>query len=318
MAGVDRSSEHVAAIADRLARAGTRHSHRSAWARALNPEDERFDQHDDYASALKSEQRDASLYADVVGEPRPKHQSQAGAGVDASRRPSNPSGMPARYGDAITLVSADFVPAADIEVEIAPRSARARAYQTLHTQLSARISGNRDFGALAVTSFDASVGRSAVTANLAVLFARSGMRVLLIDADFHTPRQATLFGASGSGRVGLGDWICGRDGLHGLVFEDLPGLTLIPAGRGGSGLSEKLVHPGFRRWLHRLGAGKDLVVLIDTAAAEIAVETESICAAAGGALVVTRRNRSRLSQSVSYLDGLRDRDVTLVGAALTG
>ena len=155
-----------------------------------------------------------------------------------------------------------------------------------------------------------------MAANLAVLFARSGMRVLLIDADFHAPSQATLFGASGN--VGLGDWICGRDSLHGLVFDDLPGLTLIPAGRGGAGLSEKLAHPGFRRWLQRLGSGKDLVVLIDTAAGQHAIEAESICAAAGGALVVTRRNRSRVSPTASYLQGLQDRGVALVGAALTG
>lgn len=316
MARSDDQRENLSTMRERLARAGERDAPRSAWARALNPDDERFERGDATEPAEDPDTLDASLYEDVVGKPRQHYRAQPDAGVDTSQRPRNRSGAPARYGDSITLVSADFVPADDIEVEIAPRSARARAYQSLHTQLSARVNSNRDFGALAVTSFDAGVGRSAVAANLAVLFARSGMRVLLIDADFHAPCQDALFGARGS--AGLGDWICGRDSLHGLVFDELPGLTLIPAGRGGSGLSEKLAHPGFRRWLQRLGSGKDLVVLIDTAAAAHAIETESICAAAGGALVVTRRNRSRVSESAAYLDGLRDRDVSLLGAALTG
>ena len=314
----DERREPLSAMRDRLVRAGNEEAPRSAWARALSPGDDRVDHARNGAASEPnhSDYVEASLYEDVVGERREQAEAHAGTRPEAKQGPRNRSGAPARYGDSITLVSADFIPAKDIEVEVAPRSARAKAYQSLHAQLSVRVNQRRDFGALAVTSYDAGVGRSAVTANLAVLFARSGMRVLLIDADFHAPSQAALFGARGN--VGLGDWICGRDSLHGLVFDDLPGLTLIPAGRGGPGLSEKLAHPGFRRWLQRLGSGKDLVVLIDTAAGQQAIESESICAAAGGALVVTRRDHSRIAPTASYLEGLKDRGVALVGAALTG
>lgn len=244
------------------------------------------------------------------GGPAPSGQAAGSARSGASR-----SGAPNLYGDVISLSWSDLIPQPDLALLHAPGSDRARQYRALHAELALRLKDDDAGRAIAVTSHDAGVGRSAVAANLAVAFARSGMRALLIEADFERPRQLALFGAHPT--PGIGDWICGRDTLSGVVFEDLPGLTLIPAGRGGPGLVEKLAHPGFRRWLSRI-SGPELAVIIDTAAAQDSVEAEAICAAAGGALLVSRRHTTDVRKAQRHTQRLAERGTAFFGAVVTG
>lgn len=264
----------------------------------------------------------------VRPEPQPRGQRHAAGGHrptgndDAAHSthagqagPAGKAHTPNLYGDVISLSWSDLIPQADLALLHAPGSERARAYRALHSELAMRLKGDEGGRAIAVTSPDPGVGRSTVAANLAVAFARSGMRALLIEADFQRPRQLELFGANPV--PGIGDWICGRDTLSGVVFEDLPGLTLIPAGRGGPGLVEKLAHPGFRRWLSRI-SGPELAVIIDTAAAQEAVESEAICAAAGGALLVSRRHSTDVRKAQRHTQRLAERGTAFFGAIVTG
>lgn len=240
---------------------------------------------------------------------------QGGQASRAQRQATGASGAPNLYGDVISLTWSDLIPQQDLALLHAPGSDRARQYRALHAELALRMKDDNAGRAIAVTSHDPGVGRSVVAANLAVAFARSGMRALLIEADFERPRQLDLFGARPT--PGIGDWICGRETLSGVVFEDLPGLTLIPAGRGGPGLVEKLAHPGFRRWLSRI-SGPELAVIIDTAAAQESVEAEAICAAAGGALLVSRRHSTDVRKAQRHTQRLAERGTAFFGAVVTG
>lgn len=73
-----------------------------------------------------------------------------------------------------------------------PTSDVAEAIRLLRTNIQF-ASTARPIGTLVVSSANASEGKSTVAANLAVAFAQAGFVTALVDADFHQPRQHTIF-----------------------------------------------------------------------------------------------------------------------------
>lgn len=239
--------------------------------------------------------------------------NQIGRGGQPRASEAPGAAAPAVFGEAMSVVQAEFRPARDLVVVHQPESVRARAYRRLHAQLMARMQDQPETPAVAAVSPNAGEGRSSLAGNLAVLFARAGVPVLLIDADLRKGGQERLFGCRAE--TGLSDWLRGEQALTGLWFEELPGLVLVPAGRYDTGAAERLTHPGFRQWIARQGKA-DQVVIIDTAAGSEAEETQAVCAAAGGALLVCRRHRTPLSEVRSFIDALESQRVQFYGAAL--
>ena len=76
-----------------------------------------------------------------------------------------------------------------------PRSAIAESYRALRTNVEF-ASIDEPIRTLLVTSASESEGKSVTAANLAIVFAQNGRRVLLIDADLRRPGIHTLFSAS--------------------------------------------------------------------------------------------------------------------------
>ena len=76
-----------------------------------------------------------------------------------------------------------------------PRSAIAESYRALRTNVEF-ASIDDPIRTLLVTSASESEGKSVTAANLAIVFAQNGRRVLLIDADPRRPGIHTLFSAS--------------------------------------------------------------------------------------------------------------------------
>ena len=122
--------------------------------------------------------------------------------------------------------------------------------RSLRTQLSLRWFENQQ-AALAIVSPGSGEGRSWIAANLAVLFAQTGKRTLLIDADLRRPRQHALFGIPE--RNGLSSILAGRAGLDGLTeIPGVPDLTVLPAGVVPPNPQELLARPLFQRLINAL------------------------------------------------------------------
>ena len=69
-----------------------------------------------------------------------------------------------------------------------PRSPAAEAYQSLRTNLE--FSGlNKTLRTILLTSADATADKSSAVANLAVVMAQAGDRVILVDGDLRRPMQ---------------------------------------------------------------------------------------------------------------------------------
>lgn len=107
-----------------------------------------------------------------------------------------------------------------------PRSPAAEAYQSLRTNIE--FSGlEQTLHTLLVTSADAETDKSSVLANLAVVMAQAGDRVIVVDGDLRRPQQHEIFGVA-NGR-GLATWLT-EGGLPPLQHTAVENLQLLPAG----------------------------------------------------------------------------------------
>jgi tyrosine-protein kinase Etk/Wzc len=96
-----------------------------------------------------------------------------------------------------------------------------------------------------ITAATTEAGKSFVAANLAVLTAAAGRRVLLVDLDLRAPRQHTYFGIDRD-RAGLVDVVAERcNPEEAIVREVLPGLDLLLPGRVLGSPGELLMQPRF-------------------------------------------------------------------------
>jgi protein-tyrosine kinase len=187
--------------------------------------------------------------------------------------------------------------------------------RALRTQLLIRWH-NPDAGrrTLAICSPNAREGRSFIAANLAVVFSQLGQRTLLIDADFRAPRQQAIFNVPD--RFGLSSVLSGRADLSAaLPVSGLTGLSVLPAGPLPPNPLELLSRPNFAALLQRAASEYDLV-LIDTPAATEYADAQSITFRAGDALLVSRKDQTRLNETERAVRDLTDASARIVGTVM--
>lgn len=104
--------------------------------------------------------------------------------------------------------------------------------------LRLRVAGGKSLGSgtpeplrvMAVTSGKGGVGKTMLTANLAVLAARRGKRVLIIDADLGLANVEIVFGVKPKRHVG--DLLDPQVAADEVLIEVRPGIHILPAASG--------------------------------------------------------------------------------------
>jgi protein-tyrosine kinase len=198
----------------------------------------------------------------------------------------------------------------ELTAAIDPYSKEAEALRTVRSELMLRWfkDGRKT---LAIGSAAADEGSSYLAANLAVLFAQMGRKVLLVDANMRQPRQQDIFNL-GKG-MGLSDFLAGRVPslqVHGV--KSFPTLAVLPAGSPPPNPAELLARSAFGTLLSGLETSYD-IILLDTAPAQLSADFQLIAAHVGGILIATRRNVSRLAP----LAELKEK-ITFTGAQVVG
>ncbi len=139
-----------------------------------------------------------------------------------------------------------------------PHSRVAEAYQSLRTSLEFS-SLEKPVHSILVAAVDNSTDKSTSAANLAVVMAQAGDRVILVDGDLRQPRQHELFGLANNS--GLAQWL-EVGGAPPLQQTVLPNLRLLA---GGPAVSNPVALLSTRRLGERLGelAALAQYVLVD-------------------------------------------------------
>jgi protein-tyrosine kinase len=165
---------------------------------------------------------------------------------------------------------------------------------------------------VAVVSAEPREGRSHVAANLAIATAQLGYRTLLIDANLRRPRQHEIFKLQP--HPGLSRILCGvleEETIRRVPFLD--NLTLITAGAVPPNTTELLVHDEFAALLKRAQRSFDIVIIDTPAYSGRDPDAEIIAKAAGSALLVGVKNRSRIRALTKIRERLKHGNVQIAG-----
>ncbi len=196
-----------------------------------------------------------------------------------------------------------------------PFHRRVEELRALRTQLMIRWY-NPEAGrkVLAIVSPGPGEGRSYVAANLALVFAQLGQRTLLLDADLRSPRQHRLF--SVPDRIGLSAALSGRADRSAVVAcPDFGRLWLLPAGALPPNPQELLARGALALLLKELQSEFD-VVIIDTPPAKLYADAQTVAFRAGNALVLARKNETRLADTNSLVREFGDTGTHVVGTVI--
>lgn len=188
----------------------------------------------------------------------------------------------------------------------------ADAFRTVRTSLDLGTHGAR---VLAVVSPGVGEGRSTLVSNLALIYAHSGKRVLLVDADFRRPSLHSLFD------LPLGDGLAavleGRVKLEDAVRDTaVDNLKLLSAGSTRFG-SQLLNTPAFESLVERLGREFDFV-LFDTPAIQVASDARVVAAHSHATVLLVRAGKTNRFQAIRARDGLWNVAANVVGVVVNG
>ena len=193
-----------------------------------------------------------------------------------------------------------------------PFHPRAEEMRALRTQLLIRWSkAGVNQRVLAIVSPGAGEGRSYVAANLAVAFSQLGERTLLVDADLRTPRQHLIFNVSD--RVGLSAVLSDRADRSAVApVPEFGPLWLLPAGARPPNPQELLSRLALGVLLHELRNEFD-VILFDTPPAKLYADALAVAFRTRSAMVLARKDRTRVDDTKSVIRELSDMDARVVG-----
>jgi chain length determinant protein tyrosine kinase EpsG len=202
-----------------------------------------------------------------------------------------------------------------VSAAYAPFSPQVEALRALRSQLILRwFDSNPDRKALAIVSAARNEGRSYIAANLAVVFSQLGERTLLIDADMRNPCQHKLFGLGN--RTGLSAVLSGRGGPEAILrIPTLLDLSVLPTGAQPPNPLELLARPQFPQLLKELALKFDVILLDSPAAAEYA-DAQTLAVCAGAALIIARKNATRMWQLHGVSDTVAQASATVIGTVL--
>jgi chain length determinant protein tyrosine kinase EpsG len=197
-----------------------------------------------------------------------------------------------------------------------PFSQQAEAIRAIRSQLMMRvfIEGESVRRALAVVSPDPGDGKTFFAANLAVALAQLGGRTLLVDADLRGPRQHEVFKLDN--HSGLSGVLSGRAESNVIrQIGGVPSLFVMPVGIMPPNPLELVERPAFGLLMRELTAKFDHVV-VDTPAFSLGSDASVIAARCGAALVVARKNASRVGALQELVGMFAESPAKVVGVVL--
>lgn len=197
-----------------------------------------------------------------------------------------------------------------------PYSHQVEILRTLRSQLMLRrFTGAPDRKMLSIISPSRGEGRSFVAANLAIVFSQLGERTLLIDADMRNPCQHELFKLDN--HFGFSTLLAGRGNDQQAVqrVKNFVDLSVLTSGPIPPNPQELFGRPALTRLLGDLNEAFD-VILIDTSAATDFADAQIVAARAGAAIVLARKNHSRIELVTRQTESLGRSGVEVIGTVL--
>lgn len=199
---------------------------------------------------------------------------------------------------------------------IDPSSPISEQYRTIRTNIQFASSADKQIKTIVVTSSGPGEGKSTTSANLAVVFAKSGQRVLLVDADMRKPtvyKTFSLNNASGLCTV-LSTSTSVLEAAQKTVIDNLSVLTSGPKPPNPSELL------GSARMNQVMEEAKNLydVVIFDMPPVVAVTDAQIMASKADGTILVVRENVARKESLTKARDLLNMVQARIIGVVYNG
>ena len=197
-----------------------------------------------------------------------------------------------------------------------PTSFVTESYKLLRTNLNFKNANNK-LQVMLVTSAGKDEGKTTTISNLAITFAQSDKRVLLIDADLRMPQVSTIFDIN-KRRKGLSNLLAEELSLDSLVnkVDNLEKLEILTAGNKHVSPTELLNSEAFETFIIKCREEYD-VVLIDTPPVLSFADASIISKVVDGVLLVVAAHETKKSTVVEAKKNLEKVGAYVVGVILT-
>jgi capsular exopolysaccharide synthesis family protein len=195
-----------------------------------------------------------------------------------------------------------------------PASPAAESYRSLRTSLQFARQ-ERQLRALLVTSPGVGEGKTSTLANLGVVFAQAGERVLLVSCDLRRPRIGAFFGLDE--QAGLTSVMLDEQTLEEAILP-VPGidrLSLLPAGPVPPNPAELLGSARVRDIFTRLRDQYDLI-LIDSPPVLPVTDAAILSRNADATLMLAAAGQTRRSDLHRAVEKLGQAGITILGTVL--
>ncbi|MGP4073841.1 CpsD/CapB family tyrosine-protein kinase [Piscibacillus sp. B03] len=186
-------------------------------------------------------------------------------------------------------------------------------YRTIRTNMQfANI--DQELKSILVTSTGPSEGKSLTTANLAIVFAQQGKKVLLIDADLRKPTVHYTFRLNNT--FGLSNYLVGGFELEKTVQQtNVDNLDIMTCGPIPPNPSELLGSKAMTELLDVANKNYDIVIF-DTPPVLAVTDSQILSNLVDGVLLVVRSKQTEKDAAVKAKDLLEKADANILGAVL--
>ena len=206
--------------------------------------------------------------------------------------------------------------AATLFTVVDPMSNISEQFRTIRTNIL-YSSLDSQTQSIIVTSAGPSEGKSTTSANLAIAFAQSGMKTILVDADLRRPTVHRSFDTENN--KGLSSLLSIRRMSLGEVIQpsDVRNLDLITSGPISPNPSELLASSRMRKVLHILKQEYDFIIF-DVPPVGTVTDAQLIASQVDGAIFVVREERTEkagLERAVKLIEQV---DSKILGTVYMG
>ncbi len=199
-----------------------------------------------------------------------------------------------------------------LRVHVDPNGAECEAFRTLRTALAL---ADREARRIVISSAEPGDGKTTVLANLAVSYAQSDKRTLLIDADLRRPGLTTLMDMRGVD--GLSGVIRGSDDVVGMATahirsSGIDGLDVLSSGPRPTNPAELLANPRFSELLAWAETVYDQI-LIDSPPALATSDACVVGRLVDGVVMVVQPDKNRRRQVIRAAESFAALKIPLLG-----
>ncbi len=194
-----------------------------------------------------------------------------------------------------------------------PKSPITEQYRTIRTNLQfAAI--DEDLRSMIVTSSGPGEGKSITTANLSVVYAQQGKKVLLVDADLRKPTVHYTFRLDNL--RGLSNILVGEKTLEETANEtDVDNLDVISCGPIPPNPSELLASQKMKQFLSEALLTYDIVIF-DTPPVLAVTDAQIMANIVDGSLLVIRSKMTEYEAAIKAKEALEPAQAKLLGTVL--